>query len=96
MYGSKFLRRGFEIEKEHQGRMIFIIGKGITGKAFNTFKERFFADPAVSASLLCSFSVSVETRTAGILNFLPVSFCATIEDALQAGQEEGISSDRNM
>ena len=41
-------------------------------------------------------SVSVENRTAGIMNFLLLLFCAIIEDALQDGQEEGISSDLNM
>ena len=56
----------------------------------------FLDDSFVSASLLCSISVSVEERTAGILNFLLVLFCAMIEDALQDGQEEGISSDLNM
>ena len=54
------------------------------------------ADSPVSASLLCSISVSVENRTAGILNFLLLSFCAIIEDALQAGQEDGISSAWNI
>ena len=39
MHGSKFFRSGFEIEDEHQGCVVFIIGKGITGEVFHTFKE---------------------------------------------------------
>jgi len=76
--------------------VIFVIGKGVIGEIFHMLKECFLADSFVSACLLCAISVSVEGRTAGILNFLLVLFCAMIEDALQDGQEEGISSDLNM
>ena len=39
MFCGKFLRRGPEIKKEHQGHVVFVIRNGITGEPLDTFRK---------------------------------------------------------